>query len=90
MVEYDDLISNPNGTLKKIYDFLEIDFYSHNFEKIENTNREIDDQWCLKDMHYVRDKLEKKSNKPENILSSYILNRYTNLEYWKYSNHKYF
>ena len=41
-------------------------------------------------MHYVRDKLEKKSNKPENILSSYILNRYTNLEYWKYSNHKYF
>jgi sulfotransferase len=90
MVEYDDLISSPNETLKKIYEFLDLDFYTHNFEKIENTHREIDDQWYLKDMHYVRDKLEKKSQKPESILSNDILNRYSNLEYWKYSNHKYF
>ena len=34
--------------------------------------------------------LEKKSEKPENILSAYVLNKYNNLEYWKYSNHKYF
>jgi len=46
--------------------------------------------WYLKDMHYVRSKLEKKSHKPESILSNEILNRYKNLEYWKYSNHKYF
>ena len=76
--------------MKKIYEFLELDFYSHNFDKIQNTHREIDDQWYLKDMHHVRGKLEKKSQKPESILSDEILNRYSNLEYWKYSNHKYF
>lgn len=90
MVEYDDLIEKPNEIMKKIYDFLEIDFYSHNFEKIENTHREIDDQWYLKDMHYVRSKLEKKSYNPKSVLSSTTLNRYSNLEYWKYSDHNYF
>ena len=90
MVEYDDLIQKPNEVMKKIYEFLEIDFYSHNFEKIENTHREIDDQWYLKDMHHVRSKLEKKSSNPKNILSCNILNKYNNLEYWKYSNHEYF
>jgi sulfotransferase len=90
MVEYDDLIQNPNETLKKIYEFLEIDFYSHNFDKIENTHREIDDQWYLKDMHHVRSKLEKKSHNPESVLSNEILNKYSNLEYWKYSDHRYY
>lgn len=90
MVEYDDLILNPKETLKKIYEFLELDEYEHNFEKIENSHREIDDQWYLKDMHHVRQKLEKKSKKPEDILSDYVLNKYNNLEYWKYSDHKYF
>jgi len=90
MVEYDDLISEPNETMRKIYEFLELDFYQHDFNSIVNIHRESDEQWYLKDMHHVRKKLEKKSKKPEDILSEDILNRYSNLEYWKYSNHKYF
>tara|TARA_R110000851_G_scaffold22681_2_gene67134 strand:+ start:508 stop:1329 length:822 start_codon:yes stop_codon:yes gene_type:complete len=90
MVEYDDLINHPEETMKGIYSFLEIDYYSHDFEHIENTHREIDDQWYLKDMHHVRKKLEKKSKKPQDILSADILNKYSNLEYWKYTNHRYY
>jgi sulfotransferase len=90
MVEYDDLVYEPEKTLKRIYEFLEVKEFSHNYSKIENHHREIDDQWYLKDMHHVRQKLEKKSKRPEDILSDYVLNRYSNLEYWKYSNHKYF
>jgi sulfotransferase len=90
IVEYEDIVSNPEETMRKIYNFLEIDEYYHNFNKIENLHREIDDQWHLKDMHYVREKLEKRSKKPEDVLSDYVLNKYNNLEYWKYSNHKYF
>ena len=90
MVEYDDLINSPQGTMDRIYDFLEIESYSHCFDKIDNVHRENDDQWYLKDMHHVRSKLEKKSKKPEDILSDNILNMYSNLEYWKYSDHKYF
>ena len=90
MVEYDDLIERPDETLRKIYEFLGIDYYQHTFNKIENQHREIDDQWYLKDMHHVRGNLEKQSKKPKDILSQEVLNTYNNLEYWKYSNHKYF
>ena len=90
IVEYNDLTERPEETMKKIYEFLELDYYSHDFEHIENTHREIDDQWHLKDMHHVRKKLEKKSKNPQDILSADILNRYSNLEYWKYTNHRYY
>lgn len=90
MVEYDDLINHPEETMKGIYSFLEIDYYSHNFNHIENTHREVDDQWYLKDMHYVRTKLEKKSKSPGDVLSKEVINTYSNLEYWKNSNHRYY
>ena len=90
MIEYEDLIERPEETMKGIYELLELDDYSHDFNCIENKQRESEDQWNLKDMHNVRQKLEKKSKRPEDILSGDILNKYSNLEYWKYSNHRYY
>lgn len=84
MVEYDDLVNNPDETMRKIYEFLEMDYYNHNFKNVENNHRENDDQWYLKDMHYVRKEVKKTSKKPEDVLSPYILNKYNKLEYWKY------
>jgi sulfotransferase len=89
-VEYNDLIERPDETLKGIYEFLELDNYSHDFQNIYNSHRELDNEiYALKDMHYVRKELKKVSKKPENVLSSYILNKYSKQEYWKYSNHRY-
>jgi sulfotransferase len=84
MVEYNDLVNAPDETMRRIYDFLEMDNYNHNFKNVENNHRENDDQWYLKDMHYVRKEVKRTSKKPEDVLSSYILNKYKNLEYWKY------
>ena len=90
MVEYDDLMNSPQETMNRIYEFLEMDSYQHDFNHIDNTHRETEYQWKLKDMHSVRSKLSKKSKRPEDVLSGEILNRYKNLEYWKYSHHRYF
>jgi len=90
MVEYDDLMNSPQETMNRIYEFLEMDSYQHDFNHIDNTHRETEYQWKLKDMHSVRSKLSKKSKRPEDVLSEEILNRYKNLEYWKYSHHRYF
>lgn len=84
LVEYNDLVNSPEETFKRIYEFLELDYYSHDFMRIENTHREKEDQWSLNDMHYVRQKLQKTSKNPEKVLSSHILNKYSKLEYWKY------
>lgn len=84
LVEYNDLVNTPEETFKRIYEFLELDYYSHDFMSIQNTHREKEDQWSLKDMHHVRQKLQKTSKNPEEVLSSHILNKYSKLEYWKY------
>ena len=89
MVEYDDLVNKPDETMRRIYDFLEMDYYDHNFKNVENNHRENDDQWYLKDMHYVRKEVKKISKKPEDVLSPYILNKYKKLEYWKYPDNPY-
>lgn len=89
LVEYNDLVNTPEETFKRIYEFLELDYYSHNFMSIENTHREKEDQWSLKDMHHVRQKLQKTSKNPEEVLSSDILNKYSKLEYWKYPDSQY-
>lgn len=90
MIEYDDIVENPKTTMKKIYEFLDLEYYEHQFNNIENSHREIDDQWYLKDMHHVRKTIKKQSKSPQDVLSKTILDTYSNLEYWKNSNHKYY
>ena len=89
MVEYDDIVNTPQETMDRIYNFLEIDGYKHDFNNVKNNHRESEKQWNLKDMHYVRNKVQKISKKPEDVLSPFILNKYSKLEYWKYSDSTY-
>ena len=89
MVEYDDLVNIPQETMDRIYNFLEIDGYKHDFNNVKNNHRGSEKQWNLKDMHHVRNKVQKISKKPEDVLSSFILNKYSKMEYWKYSDSTY-
>ena len=65
---------------------LNIEYYDHNYYHIENKTKEDDSNWNLRDMHHVRDTISKISKKPEEVLSEYVLNKYSKLEYWKDSN----
>jgi sulfotransferase len=83
-VEYDDLINSPEETIRKLYEFLEIPYYEHDFSKIENNNQEKDAEiYGFDDMHAVRPSLEKISTKPEDILSEEILNNCKGSEFWR-------
>lgn len=84
LVEYDDLINFPQETMNNIYDFLEIDTFHHDFDNIEKI--EVDNDFGANlppDMHTIRKSLEKISPKLEDVLSPYILNKYSNLELWR-------
>jgi len=89
LVDYNDLVNTPEKIMTQIYDFLEIDHYSHDFNNVENDHQEQDQTWNLKDMHHVRKKVEKKSLRPEEVLPLDIINKYNKLEYWKYSDSPY-
>lgn len=82
-VEYDDLVSNPNEALDKIYDFLGLEKYDHDFFNIVNNTKEDDRVYGLNGMHDVRKEISYDSIDPTAVLSPYILNKYAGLEFWR-------
>lgn len=83
-VEYDDLVNSPKETMKRIYDFLDEEYYEHEFDNFININNENDaSTYGLSDMHHIRKELKKTSSSPEEILSENILSKCKGLEFWR-------
>lgn len=83
-VEYQDLVKTPEETLKKIYDFLDEEYYEHTFDNLQNQNREQDmNTYGLADMHEVRPELKSTASKPIEVLSSYILSKCQGMDIWR-------
>jgi sulfotransferase len=78
IVEYGKLTSDPEKELKNIYQHLGINAYkNHQFAKIENKCAEDKDEaWGLKNLHAIREKLEKKSAPPKDVLGAYLTKHY--------------
>jgi sulfotransferase len=77
MVEYNDLVNNPNETISRIYKFLDIEYFEHNFDNIENTCKEEKDlAWGIENLHVIRNKLQKTSTPPEEVLGKELTEYY--------------
>jgi hypothetical protein len=66
--------------MDKIYNFLELPNYKHNFTNIEKL--EIDNDALVgfpPNMHEVRPQLKKTSQDPKEVLSEYVINKYSNV-----------
>lgn len=57
-VRVEDLVTDPQGTMKKVYNYLEIPYYEHNFNHIEQTTKEDDAVHGFPDLHTIKNKLE--------------------------------
>lgn len=83
VVKYDELINTPQDTMDKIYDFLELDRFNHNFNNIENSYEYNEEAAYLpKDLHKVRQILKKSSIKIEDYLSPHIIEKYKDFRYF--------
>jgi sulfotransferase len=85
LVEYDDLVSNPQNEMNRIYDFIGLPRYNHNFESVETKFEEKDIVYGLKDMHKVRTRVERIYRDKSKYLSSHIINKYNRMEFWRKS-----
>jgi sulfotransferase len=89
-IEYDDLINNPQETMRKVYEFLEEEYFEHDFSNIKNVHKELDAEvYGLADMHDVRNTLEKVSADPKEILPESILKQCEGAEFWRNLNEIY-
>jgi sulfotransferase len=84
MIEYNDLVNRPEETMHKVYKFLEIPEYKHDFGNVSHKYRERDNEvYGLSDMHEVRKQVKRTSKRPEEVLSDYVLNKYSGMEFWR-------
>lgn len=83
-IEYDDLINDPEATMRKVYDFLGEPYFQHDFSNLVNIHKEDDASvYGLADMHDVRNTLSKVSIDPKEILSEMVLANCEGSEFWR-------
>lgn len=77
LINYDDLIKNPQVIMSDIYNFLGLDNFTHDFNNIVNACVETKDAaWGLKGLHDIRSELKKISAQPTGMLGSFLTYKY--------------
>lgn len=84
LIEYSDLVGDTDNTMRKIYDFLEEEYFEHDFTNLVNLHQENDgDIYGLEDMHKVRSVVGSVAPKPEDILPENVIASCVNAEFWR-------
>jgi len=83
-VKYEDLCLNPELEMKRIYDYLGVEQYQHDFENINQITKEDDEVYGLtSDLHQIRTQLSMQQPDYKQILGQDICN-------WLYQNYTWY
>jgi sulfotransferase len=81
LVEYQDLCKQPEAMMKAIYNFIDQPYYAHDFNSVEVSYDEFDQDVNLKGLHTTRKKVEWIER--QMILPPDIQQRFSNMEVWR-------
>lgn len=82
-IRYEDLCLYPEATMMKIYNYLDIPYFQHDFENIEQVTKEDDEIYGMFGDHTIRQSLELTPSTANKILG-------TDVTEWIYSNYRWF
>jgi sulfotransferase len=83
-VEFDLLTLNPSNEMNKVYDFLGINRFNHDFDNVPQYTKEDDiNIHHIEGLHDVRPKVEPIPHSAYKILGQNLINKYSNLEIWR-------
>lgn len=81
-IHYEKLTRNPRETMKKVYEFLEMPYYNHNFDYVDQVTKEDDTFHGIKNLHTIRNKVESVPVSYPKILGK-AADKYADLSFWK-------
>jgi sulfotransferase len=82
-VKFEDLCLYPDTEMTRIYQYLDIPFYKHDFDNIEQVTKEDDEVYGTFGDHVIRTKLEPVPSKAKQLLGK-------DVTAWIYDNYKWF
>ena len=89
LIEYNDLVSQPEHELGKVYDFLGIPQYKHSFtnlSQLSNNGMQYDDSVFGGDLHKIKtDKVEKSKYNISDYLPDNVSQRYHIDNFWRHA-----
>lgn len=81
LVDYEFLCKNPERLMKALYNFIEEPYFEHDFDNVETTFDEYDQDAGIKGLHTIRKQVKFIEREP--ILPPDLWNEFANLEVWK-------
>ena len=80
-MEYEILCKNPKGMMQAIYNFIGQDYFEHDFNNVESSYDEYDEDVGIKDLHKTRKVVE--YSERDYCIPPDIINQYKNYEVWR-------
>ena len=86
IIQYKDLVNNPEKIIQEIYDFLEIEYFSHKYHYVnqfEVNGIKYDDSIWDSNLHTLNKKIKFSDYKVSDVLSPELIQKYSNMEFWR-------
>jgi sulfotransferase len=81
-VHFEQLTTQPELTMRKLYEFLEEDYYQHDFNYVEQVTKEDDYIFGFEGLHTIRNKVEPIPPRYPTVLGE-VAKKYTGLNFWQ-------
>jgi sulfotransferase len=82
-VKFEDLCLYPDAEMTKIYNYLDIPYFQHDFDNIEQITKEDDTVYGTFGDHVIRTKLEPVTSRARSLLGKDVTD-------WIYNNYRWF
>jgi len=82
LIRYEDLCLYPEQQMKRVYEYLEISAYKHEFTSIPQTTKEDDEVYGISGLHTIRPSLEMKPSDAIQILGKDVYDWINNQYKW--------
>lgn len=82
LIEYDDLVSDTQATMDRIYEFWGLPAFQH-FPQVEEVFPVDDSVYGLRGLHDIRPEISKRAIDPKEVLSPNVIRRYSGLDFWR-------
>ena len=83
IVRYEQLVTEPEKTLRSIYNFLEIEYYPHRFYNLNQVNingLSYDDRVVGTNMHTIKTEMKLEENPYKKMIPKSIINKYGHIK----------
>ena len=74
---------DPAATMKKVYDFLEMEYWFHDFNNIPQYTHEDDLEHGIPGLHVIRNRIKPVSANALKVLGEDTYNKYKDAQFWR-------